>query len=131
MNIEDEHLDVFQNIEAVIVSIYKEHPEMTDYDADKAYAALIQTYRGETSNKPIVKPNRELAIQVYDQIAGICDWRLGRSPMLDQKGKPLSISEPLSVETIVLCLKRLRKSVETWTKQGGRQGYLSYISQFL
>ena len=70
----------------MVVSIYREHPEMTDYDVDKAYAALIQTYRGETANKPAVKLNGELAIQVYDQIAGICNWRLGRSPMLDKKG---------------------------------------------
>ena len=70
----------------MVVSIYREHPEMTDYDVDKAYATLIQTYRGETANKPAVKLNGELAIQVYDQIAGICNWRLGRSPMLDKKG---------------------------------------------
>jgi hypothetical protein len=95
MRIEDEYLDVLQNIEAVIMTLYREHPEMTDNDVDKAYAALIQTYRGEASNKPAVKPNGDLAVQVYNQIAAICNWRLGRSPMLDQKSKPLSIYEPL------------------------------------
>lgn len=32
---------------------------------------------------------------------------------------------------IVACLKRLRKSVQFWTKSGGRQGYLNYIVEFL
>ena len=131
MSIEDELLDVFQNIEAVVVSVYREHPEMTDYDVDKALAALIQTYRNEAAGKPAVKPSGNLSILVYEQTAAICNWRLGRSPMLDKKGKPLQTPDPLDTETIILCLKRLRKSVETWTKQGGRQGYLTYISQFL
>lgn len=47
MSVEEEHLDVLQNIEAAIVSVYRDHPEMTDYDVDKAFSALIQTYRSE------------------------------------------------------------------------------------
>jgi hypothetical protein len=131
MRVEEEHLDVLQNIEAVIVTVYREHPEMTDYDVDKALAALIQTYRNEASGKPLINPGGNLAILVYEQTAAICNWRLGMSHMHDKKGKPLPMPETLSTETIILCLKRLRKSVETWTKQGGRQGYLTYISQFL
>lgn len=131
MNVEGEYLDVLQNIEAVIVTAYRSHPEMTDYDVDKALAALIQTYRNEVAGKPLIKPSGNLSILVYEQMAAICNWRLGRSSMLDKKSKPLPAPEPLTTETITLCLKRLRKSVETWTKQGGRQGYLTYISQFL
>jgi len=130
MPIEDEHFDVLQNIESTILSIYREHPELTDYDVDKAYTALIQTYRAEASAKPAVKPSGDLANQVYDQAAAMCNWRLGRSSMKDKKGKPMPNPEALTVETILLCLKRLRKSVDMWTKQNGRQGYLDYISQF-
>jgi hypothetical protein len=39
--------------------------------------------------------------------------------------------ESLSPEVMTQCLKRLRKSLEHWTKEGGSQGYLTYISQFL
>ena len=124
-------MDVLQNIESAIISVYKEHPEMIDYDVDKALAALTQTYRNEKSNKPAKKPAGELANLVYERMDTVCNWRLGRSPIFDEKGKPLSIPEPLSTEIITRCLKVLRKSIETWTQQGGRQGYLTYISQFL
>lgn len=126
-----EHLDVLQNMEMIIVSVYREHPEMTDYDVNKTIAALIQTYRYETAEKAAMKPNGSLSILVYDQIAALCNWRLGRSPVVDKKGNPIPAPEPLDSETIVFCLKQLRKSLETWTKAGGRQGYLDYISQFL
>ena len=131
MNIKEEYMDVLQNLESAIISVYKEHPEMIDYDVDKALIALTQTYRNEKINKPAKKPVGELANLVYERMNTICNWRLGRSPMFDEKGKPLPIPEPLSTETITGCFKVLRKSVETWTQQGGRQGYLTYISQFL
>ncbi len=130
MRIEEEHLDVLQNIETVIVIIYRKHPEMTDYDVDKVYAVLISNYRNGITDKLLIMPAGNLSILVYEQIVTICNWRLGRSSILDKKGKPLFMPELLTTETIILCLKRLRKSVETWSKQGGRQGYLTYISQF-
>ena len=45
--IEDEFLDVLQNIEAALVSVYKAHSEMTDYDAQAAVNALIRLYQAE------------------------------------------------------------------------------------
>ena len=38
---------------------------------------------------------------------------------------------PSTTEEILVCLKRLLKSSQTWTKRAGRQGYLQYIEQFL
>jgi hypothetical protein len=131
MSIENDYLDVLQNIEAIIVMIYREHAELSDYEVDKALVALIQTYRHETSGKTEVKPVGDLAMLIYEQVAAICNWRLGRTTMTDKQGNALSMPGPLSTDTVILCLKRLRKSVDTWTKQGGRQGYLNYIAQFL
>lgn len=34
-------------------------------------------------------------------------------------------------ESLVPCLKRLVKSVNKWTKHGGRQGYLNFMTQFV
>ncbi len=39
--------------------------------------------------------------------------------------------ETVSLEVIVACLKRIRKSIQKWNKRGGRQGYLTYVHQFL
>jgi hypothetical protein len=131
MNIEDDYPDVLQNIESAVMSVYREHGVMTDYDVDKALVDLVQTYRNETVGKAPVKPGGDLSILVYEQVASMCNWRLGRTPLFNENGKPGPLAEPLSSETIVLCLKKVRKSLEMWTKEAGRQGYLNYISQFL
>jgi hypothetical protein len=62
----------------------------------------------------------------------MCEWRLGRED-IDKKERHLQTkkAKPISVEEIIACLKRIRKSVETWNKQGGRKGYLQYIDRFL
>lgn len=39
--------------------------------------------------------------------------------------------EPMSVEEIVGCLKRVRRSIETWNKQLGRRGYYDFVSEFI
>lgn len=39
--------------------------------------------------------------------------------------------EPKRVDEIVLCLKRIRKSVNRWNKSGGQRGYLSFIVQYV
>ena len=36
-----------------------------------------------------------------------------------------------SVAEILLCLKRLKSSIRLWNGEGGRQGYLTYIRNFL
>ena len=60
------------------------------------------------------------------------NWRLGRETMFDEHDQPIELSvEPITASEIVACLKRLRKSVQFWTKAGGRQGYLNYISEFV
>jgi len=38
---------------------------------------------------------------------------------------------PIPLEDMVACLRKLRKSVDFWTKQGGRQGYMKYIEHYV
>jgi hypothetical protein len=35
------------------------------------------------------------------------------------------------VDEIIVCLKRIQKSVKTWSKRGGRRGYLSFVEQYV
>jgi hypothetical protein len=37
----------------------------------------------------------------------------------------------VSAEDMLACFKRLQSSLKLWTKEGGRQGYLNYISRFV
>ncbi len=139
---EEKYLDVLQNIEAGIVSVYREHPEMTDYDAQKAVEALIREYQAETTNRPVpVVAMNPLAQETYHSVKVMCEWRLGRVQMETEKKKsffkwpskkPVEMPiAPKTVEEIVLCLKRIRKSIEHWNRQNGRQGYLNFVSEFV
>lgn len=132
MAIEEEYNDVLQNIEAVIVAVYKEKPELTDYNVDSALEALGRTYQREKTSKestPIL-PKNDLAKQVYQSVRMVCEWRLGHENVVDEEGQPMS-SEPLTYDEIQACLKRIRKSITTWNKEGGTRGYLNYIRQFI
>ena len=131
MDYEEEHLDIIHNIESVVISIYRERRDLTDYEVDKAYAAIYQSLRNEQIGKPPVIPSGELTTRVYDGVTQMINWRLGRSTQIAQKFALSDMLEPVSVEVVMQCLKQLRKSIELWSKEGGRQGYLFYISQFL
>lgn len=63
----------------------------------------------------------------------MCEWRLGWHTLeAEQDGRAVGVTpEPLTLDEIMACLKRLRKSVDLWNKQGGRQGYLSFIDSQL
>ena len=130
MKAEEEYKDVLQNIEMAITILYKDHPELNDFHVDSALEALVRTYQREKIGGGAVLPRPGLPKEVYNSVKAVCDWRLGRENMVDEEGQPMSV-EPLAVDEIQACLKRLRKSITTWSKHGGSQGYLKYISQFL
>jgi len=56
----------------------------------------------------------------------MCEWRSGRAP-----GPVPGELTPIPLEDLVACLRKLRKSVDFWTKQGGRQAYMQYIEQYV
>jgi hypothetical protein len=129
---EDEYFDVLQNIEFAIIQVYHRDQSLVDYDVEKAINALIQTYKRPNQRQaPKLGPN-SLAEEVYEAVKVMCDWRLGaemrRSP--GDYNPPPDI-EPLSVDEIIACLKRIRRSVQNWTKRSVRRGYLEFIDQYI
>jgi hypothetical protein len=131
--IEEKYEDVLQNVEFSVVSVYHAHPELTDWDVEVAYEALMQFYNAEVRHKPTYL--RQLAgnqAEVVNAAQSMCELRLGRKTLSDDREQPVEFSfDPITASEIVACLKRLRKSVQFWTKAGGRQGYLNYISEFV
>jgi len=132
-NFENEYLDVLQNLELGIRIVHEEHPELTDYNVDSALEALMRTYKNEGRGKAPKLPGSPLTAHVYHSVQAMCDWRLGRVPLVDDENEqPVEVGvQPLMVEEILACLARIRKSIRLWKREGGRQGYLNYISQFL
>jgi hypothetical protein len=125
---EDEYLDVLQNLEMAIVSVYREHTDLLDYDVDKVLNLLWTEYRNEKQGRASPTPKlNERAQMLYEQVKQMCEWRLGRTTMQAGKESVRWKPEPITVDEIMDCLKRIRKSVDLWNKQGGRQGYLYFI----
>ncbi len=134
MRIEDEYMDVLQNIESVVIALYRTQDEMFDSNVMWAYEALIDWYSAENIGR---KPRNldklsPLERDLFDSVLEICEWRLGRTEIgVEDSGSPDERPTPITVDTIILCLKRLLKSVKKANKHGGRQGYLEFISQYL
>jgi hypothetical protein len=131
---EERYQDVLQNIEFGIVSVYHDHPEMSDWEALSAVEALIRRYRAEVKGRQAGPPSLDpLTEEVYYSVERLCEWRLGRKPLLvDKEGQPREVSSnSVTLDEIVDCLKRVRKSINRWTRLGGRQGYLTFVEQFI
>lgn len=130
---EPEYQDVLQNIEFAIVSVYREHPGLLDYGVDSALNALIVVYQAEQKHR-VSRPTvlSPLAQDVFTRVHAMCEWRLGREAFTsDEPGAEIPHPSPVSLEEIVACLKRVRKSVRTWTQEEGQQGYLRFVSRFI
>ncbi len=133
MAVEDDYLDVLQNIEFAIVSVFRKRPELVDYDVDVVLTALVKGYQAEQRQreKPALHLN-ELRQEVYNSVEAVCEFRLGRTELVEsQHSQFMSSLSPLTIDEILACLKRIRTSVKRWTKVGGRQGYLTFVDEFI
>jgi hypothetical protein len=132
MKIEEEYQDVLQNLEFSIVSIYRNSPDLIDAEVLKAIASLVRIYGAEAQGKSISnRPLRGITKEVAEAVQAMGEIRLGRSSMDHKDGQVINITEPISVDILVACLKRIESSIKFWTRERGRQGYLNYIQNFM
>ncbi|MCO5182135.1 MAG: hypothetical protein M9896_19015 [Candidatus Promineofilum sp.] len=77
---------IFCKISSSVTSVYREHPQLTDFDVERVYDALIKEYsRPEGSESaPPEFPTEERAA-LYAQAKIVCDFR-GRP------GQPASVA---------------------------------------
>ncbi|GJM41462.1 MAG: hypothetical protein DHS20C20_17440 [Ardenticatenaceae bacterium] len=131
--VEEEFQGVLQNLEFALVQVYRAHDEMTDWETETAVASLIRTYNAEARRRKPPNLNlKPLAQEAYDNLQTMCEFRLGRTDMTNDSGETLDIPiEPISVNDLLICLKRIRRSIQMWHKEGGRRGYFDFVSQFL
>ncbi len=132
MSVEDKHLDVLQNIEFTIMQVYRERPDLIDIEVMNAIENLSHLYTAEAQGKSgTVRPLKGITGEVASQVQSICEMRLRRISISDTT-EQISEGEmaPKTLTDIVDCLKRIQSSIKLWTKKGGRQGYLNFVSQF-
>jgi hypothetical protein len=130
MALEDVHLDVLQNIEFAIVSVYQKQRTLRDLDVMRALDALIEVYRAEVRGhtpKEISLPEPEGT--VFQRAKEMCEFRLGRQAVTQRIQVPFEGEKTAS--DILACLRKIRKSVDRWNKRGGAQGYLQFVSEFV
>ena len=127
MSLVGEFEDVLKSIEEAVVSVSEKNPDMTNYTVTRAYESAIAHYHAiARQHEPRPADLRGLDATLYEAVHRACESRLGRPILNGNPNAPL-----FSVEDLVACLRRLRKSVDFWTKKGGRRGYLDFIAQFL
>jgi hypothetical protein len=133
MGMEEKYLDVLQNIEFAIVATFRRHPKMTDYEVMRVLEVAIDSYKAETLGRaPREFAPSEMEADLYRAVRGTCQWRLGRGGgPADEAGRMVPVTESITVDTIILCLKQILRSVVRSNKSGGRTGYLDFIVQYV
>ena len=131
--VEEEYADILFGIETAIVNVVSEAPNLVDKNVLAAVEALIALYSTEIRRGRRSRPAPAgRAGVVYERCLLVCEWQLGRS---DVEWAPVGGSRrdrgELTVSELLMCLKRLRKSIRLWHKQRGRRGYLSYVREFI
>ena len=129
---EDQYLDVLQNIEWALLSLVKDHPELSDHDMLRIIEQALTYYkashniRSQQRGNPVIAQSTltDIRQDIFDRIRSMCEWRLGRLPPPDKQ----IACNPITIEELILCLKRIEKSIKFWTKQGGRKGYINFAA---
>ena len=133
MDFEEKYQDVLQNIEFAIIQVYHQHSELTDHDVETVLSEVIRGYQAEQRQREMRPPSlNDLRQQLYDGVKMMGDWRLGRKKLATESGQgDLPAVKPNTVDEIIACLKRIRKSAQKWSKRGGRPGYLKFVEQYI
>jgi hypothetical protein len=123
---EEKYEKALMALEVTILSVYRDEDELLmDYHVDEVCEVLMRRYRAEMTNFPYTAPKLEgLREKLHDVLLIVTELLLGRRELPE-------ISEvdriQLTPEEVRQCLNRLRKSIKTWSKAGGRQSYLRYV----
>ena len=126
---EEKYIDVLQNIECALLSTLKDHPALCDHDMLRVIEQILTHYEfPQNSNTPTLQSKLTLPqIEIFERVASICNWRLGLAPLYADDDTEMTCA-PIAREEIVLCLKRIKKSIIFWTKNGGRRGYITFAA---
>jgi hypothetical protein len=130
---EEKYNDVLRSMEIALVRAYREHDEMTDWETLTAVNGLIRAYTAVQRRRPLPDLKlHPLAQQTYDELKCVSGGWLGLAPVIDEAGQIADLGDKaLSMPEVLDCLKRIRKSIELWQKEGGRRGYFEFVKHFL
>lgn len=133
MGLEDRHPDILQNIEFMIVRVYKENSVLRDKNVIVALGALKKYYHALATSRTTAAPNLDgLELEVFENVQTILE---NRRETKDQEDKPKRFSrafkEPSQDEIFLACLRKIEKSANRWTKERGERGYLDFVKDYI
>lgn len=134
MKVEEEFLDVLQNIESMIIKVYRERDKsFSDHSVSRAFeAAIDEMVAIKIKREPRDFNLNEAEEDILKGILSICHFRLGRVKLTDENNEVVGIKfEPNTPQELIDCLKKLQNSLKFWNKEFGRHGYLNNISKFV
>ena len=128
---EDQYLDVLQNIEFAIVDEFRRDPAILDLNVREAVNVLARQYESEEEGR--TPPRAQMTDRtraVFDAVRTVCEWRLGRprGPVPAEDDPPV---QDITAAEMAACLKRIRKSIDRWSKERGPRGYLNFVRQYI
>jgi hypothetical protein len=128
----DQYLDVLKNLEHVIIDYYRENPALSDAIVGRVFEALVRLYKAElTGHTPPKITLSGTDLILHQRLKTLIEVYLQKEQAAVAIPQPIEEIRPLTTDEMLSCLKYLRRSVNFWTKDGGRQGYLNYVSGFL
>jgi hypothetical protein len=129
----DKHISIMQSLEMNLANHYSEQPQLTDYDVSDAFDALARHYKANLDNRTFTPNLKGRSKEVFELLQTITDVFVSNGQFPTNADGPLvpENMQSYTVEDVLACTKRLQSSLKLWTKEGGRQGYLNYISQFV
>ncbi len=130
---EEKYNDTLRSMELTLVQQYRLMENLTDWEVKTAVNNLIRHYTAETRRRQPPQLNQDALTQlVFDRLRTTCEGWLGREALMDEQGGVATLSDnALKGDEVIACLKRIRRSIEMWQKEGGRRGYFEFIDQFL
>ena len=128
---EKQYAFALQSLEFAVVQVYRQNNELVDEQVDTALEWVYKTYRAEDRGRTLPDPLEGVPLETAEHLQATSEVLLGRAAVVGPDGEMIqSNREPMTLDEVAKCLKRLRKSVRLWTKTGGRTGYLAYVDQF-
>lgn len=129
MSFEEEYFDVLHSIEFAIVQTYRENPTMKDRHAESAIKGLVRYYNAALSERkaPTIKLN-ELEKTMFDAIKTNLELHMSVQGLVGE-------GRAYTIEEVIACLKRIQKSINTWSKTQGyglnTSGYLEFVKDYI
>ena len=115
---EGRYFDTLQQIERAILRCYQDHPQLLDYQVEKALKAI---QRGISQPQRRTKPPRSAGeAALHQRLQAVTRDCLGSAPP----------AQPLTPAEMRACYKRIHRSLRQMNGRG-RQAYLNFLTQHL